>query len=140
MKMVNVEHVIKPIPHSVTRSKSFVYINMNYLCLTNLVACCRSGSPVSRKSVSGSEAGSPVHEKGSGRQNLMNQKVYSGTYSCTFNVTVQEILTFTFAFARQKQFKVRNRPNFVTIGRSKVSICILEFLSFRIWNRGKIFW
>lgn len=62
----------------------------------NSFPCCRSGSPVSRKSVSGSEAGSPVHEKGSGRQNLMKQEVNSCTYRYIFNVTVQKTLTFNY--------------------------------------------
>jgi len=42
-----------------------------------MIPCCRSGSPVSRKSVSGSEAGSPTHGKGSGEAELSIKTVTS---------------------------------------------------------------
>jgi hypothetical protein len=85
--------------------------------------------------VSGSEAGSPVHEKGSGRQNLMKQEVNSGTYRCDS--------TENFTFPRQVQLQERKKERkkgltFVTRGR-RVRVCILAFLSFRIWNGGRKF-
>jgi hypothetical protein len=60
----NTEELIRAIKLQDVLCSFFVYI----LCFgfTNSVPYCRSGSPVSRKSVSGSEMGSPAHGKGSG--------------------------------------------------------------------------